>query len=143
MLVHEMAKFGAVGALNYVIDVGLFNLLVLGPLPHEPLAAKAISTAVSVTTSYVMNRRWTFAHRASTGLAREYAMFAVLSVIGVAITLGCLGFSEYVLHEHSLLARNISGNVVGVGLAMIFRFWSFKRWVFRAPEVQEPSAALT
>jgi putative flippase GtrA len=137
VLVHEVAKFGVVGALNYVVDVGIFNALVLGPLDHRPLTAKTISTAVAVTNSYFLNRRWTFSHRVSTGHPREFALFVFLSGVGLAITLGCLGFSEYVLDRNSLLARNISGNVIGIALAMVFRFWAFKRWVFLASESEE------
>jgi putative flippase GtrA len=132
-LAPEATRFGAVGALNYLIDVGLFNALLLGPLTDAPLAAKAIATAVSVTNSYVLNRIWTFRHRVGSTVGRDYARFVVLSLIGVGITLGCLSFSEYVLDAHSLIARNIAGNVVGVGLAMVFRFWSFRRWVFLDP----------
>jgi putative flippase GtrA len=141
VLVHEVAKFGVVGAFNYALDVGLFNALVLGPLSGRPLTAKTISTIVAVTSSYFMNRHWTFKHRAGSGLAREYGIFVVLSAIGLGITLACLGFSEYVLDQHSLLARNIAGNVVGVALAMIFRFWSFKRWVFLAPDARDDDHA--
>jgi putative flippase GtrA len=137
MLLREMAKFGAVGAFNYVLDVGLFNALVLGPLDHRPVTAKTISTVVAVTSSYFMNRHWTFSHRVTTGRPREYAVFVLLSGIGLAFTLGCLGFSEYVLDQNSLLARNIAGNVVGVAVAMVFRFWSFKRWVFLPPVSDE------
>lgn len=137
VLVHEVAKFGVVGAFNYVLDVGLFNVLVLGPLDHRPLTAKTISTVVAVTSSYFMNRHWTFSHRVSSGHPREFAIFVLLSAVGLGITLGCLGFSEYVLDQHSLLARNLAGNVVGVAVAMVFRFWSFKRWVFLAPESDE------
>ena len=137
VLVHELGKFGVVGAFNYVLDVGLFNLLILGPLEGKPLTAKAISTIVSVTTSYFMNRHWTFRHRPGSGVARGYVIFIVLSAVGLAIVLGCLAFSEYVLNQRSLLARNIAGNVVGVALAMVFRFWSFKRWVFLLPPDDE------
>ena len=133
VLVHEMAKFGIVGAFNYVVDVGLFNLLVLGPLTHQPVAAKAISTVVAATSSYFMNRHWTFRHRTSSGTFGEYLVFSVLTAIGLGITVGCLAFSEYFLGAHSLLARNVAGNVVGVALAMVFRFWSYKRWVFLDP----------
>jgi putative flippase GtrA len=133
VLVREMAKFGVVGAFNYVLDIGLFNALVLGPLDHRPLTAKTISTGVAVMSSYFMNRHWTFSHRVTTGHPREFALFVLLSGIGLAITLGCLGFSEYVLDQHSLLARN----VIGVAVAMVFRFWSFKRWVFLPPESDE------
>jgi putative flippase GtrA len=133
-LIHEIAKFGVVGAINYIIDVGLFNALVVGPLDHRPITSKAISTTVAATSSYFMNRHWTWKDRARTGLAREYGLFIVLSAVGLAITLGCLSFGEYALHQHSLLARNIWGNVVGVAFGMVWRFWSFKRWVFLEPE---------
>ncbi|HET6818446.1 MAG TPA: GtrA family protein [Mycobacteriales bacterium] len=127
---HEIAKFGLVGAVNYVLDVSLFNALIVGPLHDRPLTSKAISTVVAATSSYFMNRHWTWRNRARTGLGREYGLFIVLSAVGLAITLGCLGFGEYVLNQHSWLARNVWGNVVGVGLGMVWRFWSFKRWVF-------------
>jgi putative flippase GtrA len=143
VVLHEVAKFGVVGCFNYALDVGIFNALVVGPLEHQPLTAKTISTAVAATSSYFMNRHWTFRHRAYSGLAREYALFAVLTGAGLGINIGCLAFSEYVLDARSLLARNIAGNVVGVALAMIFRFWSYKRWVFVERRDGSPSVAET
>jgi putative flippase GtrA len=133
-LIREVARFGVVGALNYVIDVAVFNALIIGPLSDKPITSKGLSTVVAATSSYFMNRHWTWSHRARTGLAREYSLFIVLSAVGLLITVGALGFGEYVLDQDSLLARNIWGNVVGVGLASVWRFWSFKRWVFLEPE---------
>ena len=138
-IAHELAKFGIVGAFNYVLDVAVFNVLITGPLESRPITAKTISTVLAATSSYFMNRHWTWKHRARSGVGREYGLFIVLSGVGLAITLACLGFGEYVLHQHSWLARNVWGNVVGVGFGMIWRFWSFKRWVF-LPEEPEPSA---
>lgn len=144
-LIHEVAKFGVVGAVNYVVDVGLFNALVVGPLGDKPVTAKALSTLVAASSSYFMNRHWTWRHRARTSLAREYGLFILLSAIALGITLAALGFGEYVLHQHSLLARNIWGNIVGVGAATVWRFWSFKRWVFleAEPQKSEDAAELT
>jgi putative flippase GtrA len=133
-LVRELTRFGLVGLLAYVIDVGVFNALIVGPLSDKPLTSKGVSTLVAATASYFMNRHWTWSHRARTGLAREYSLFILLSAVGLAITVGALGFGEYVLDQDSLLARNVWGNVVGVGLASVWRFWSFKRWVFPEPE---------
>jgi putative flippase GtrA len=140
-LIHEIAKFGIVGAINYTLDVGLFNILVVGALSDRPLTAKGISTVVAATSSYFMNRNWTWRHRARTGVRREYLLFLLLSAIALGITLACLAFGEYVLHQDSLLARNFWGNIVGVGVAMVFRFWSFKRWVFLEPEPDRTSDA--
>jgi putative flippase GtrA len=133
-LLHELAKFGLVGSVNYVLDVAVFNALIVGPLDHRPITAKTISTVLAATSSYFMNRHWTWRDRARSGLGREYGLFILLSAVGLALTLGCLAFGEYVLHQDSWLARNIWGNVVGVGFGMVWRFWSFKRWVFLPAE---------
>jgi hypothetical protein len=49
------------------------------------------------------------------------------------IALACLWFSHYALGLTSVLADNISANVVGLALGTLFRFWSYRRWVF--PEI--------
>lgn len=133
VLVHELAKFGMVGAFNFALDVALFNTLRLTVLEGKPLTAKAISTAVAATSSYFMNRHWTWRHRVRSGLRREYGLFILLSAIGLAITEACLATSHYLLGWDSVLADNISANGVGLVLGMAWRFWSFKRWVFLAP----------
>ena len=52
-LVHELAKFGVVGLVSLVVDVGLFNLLRYaggeGPFYDKPLTAKFISVLVATT----------------------------------------------------------------------------------------------
>ncbi|WP_242605619.1 GtrA family protein [Frankia sp. Cppng1_Ct_nod] len=139
VLAHEMAKFGVVGGLCYLIDVLVFNLChaIVG---MDPLSAKTVSTIVAATCAYIGNRNWSFTHRARTGLRREYTLFAILNAIGLAIALGCLGFASDVLNLHSVLALNLAGNVVGTGLGTIFRFWAYKRWVFLHPD--DPKAAV-
>lgn len=131
-LVHEVAKFGVVGAVAYIVDVGIFNLL--STKGTGPLTAKTVSTIVAATVAYFGNRHWSFTHRARTGLRREYTIFIVLSAIGLGIALACLGFGYYVLGQHSHLAKNFWGNIVGTGLGTIFRFWAYKKFVFLAPD---------
>jgi putative flippase GtrA len=132
---REAAKFGVVGAVGFVVDVGLFNLLRYagdpGLLEHKPLTAKAISVTVATMVTYLGNRHWTWSERARSGVRREVTLFFVLNGIGMAIALGCLAVSHYVLDLRSPLADNISANVVGLVLGMIFRFWSYRTFVFR------------
>lgn len=140
-LVHEIAKFGIVGSISFVIDVGLFNLLLyFGPLQAKPLTAKVVSVAVATTFAYFANRFWTFRHRGRTNMSREYVLFFLLNGVGMLIAVGCLWLSHYVLGLDSALADNISANVVGLGLGTLFRFWSYRRWVF--PEVPRDPADL-
>jgi putative flippase GtrA len=138
-LVHELAKFGVIGAFAYVIDVGTFNALRAGALDDRPLTAKFISTILATTAAYFGNRHWTFRHRERTGLRREYALFFAFNAVGLAIALGCLGFSHYVLGLTSPLADNISANVVGMLIGTAFRFWTYRKFVFTA--VAAPASA--
>lgn len=128
-LIHELAKFGAVGAASMVVDVGGNNLLHVG-LGVGPLTSKTLSVAVATTLAYAGNRYWTFRHRDRTGLAREYFLFWVLNGIGLLISLLCVGFTYYTLKLTGPLAYNISANVVGLILGTAFRYWSYKKWVF-------------
>jgi len=140
-LVRELMKFGVVGGVAYVIDVGTFNALLLGPLSHKPLTAKTIAVVLAVTFAYFGNRHWTFRHRDRSGLMREYALFFSLNGVGLAIALTCLATSHYALGFTSRLADNIAANVVGLALGTAFRFWSYRRWVF--PEIANEELAGT
>jgi hypothetical protein len=133
-LIHEVMKFGAVGLIALVVDIGLFNLLRYaggeGPFYDKPLTAKVISVVVATTVSYIGNRFWTFRDRGRTTFMREYVLFFVLNGIAMCIALACLWFTHYALGLTSPIADNISANVIGLGLGTLFRFWSYRRWVF-------------
>ena len=139
-LIHELAKFGVVGAIAFVVDVGVFNVLRNGALEDKPLTAKVISTVLATTVAFAGNRQWTFKHRERTNVRREYLLFFGLNAVALVIALGCLGISHYLLGFTSPLADNISANVVGMALGTMFRFWSYRRFVFTAP-VPEPEPA--
>jgi putative flippase GtrA len=130
-LTEELAKFGVIGAANTALDIALFNVLLQGPLEGAPMAAKAISIVVAATSSYFMNRHWTWGDRPHTGVRREYVLFLLVSAVGLGLNLAVLGVSHHLLGLTSTLADNVSGNVVGLGLAMAWRFWALRTWVFR------------
>jgi len=136
-LKNEVAKFGAIGLVAYIIDVGIFNLLLHNSLSEKPLTAKTISAIVATTFAYFGNRFWTFSDRARTSYRREYLLFFVLNAVGMGIQLTCLATSHYLLGFTSPLADNVSGNGFGLVLGTLFRFWSYRKWVFLA---QEPTS---
>jgi putative flippase GtrA len=133
---RELAKFGIVGLAALVIDIGLFNLLRFaggeGPMFDRPISSKIISVAVATTFAYFGNRYWTFRQRGRTNMGREYLMFFGLNAVAMVIAIGCLWFSHYFMGWDSALADNISANVVGLGLGTMFRFWSYRKFVFPA-----------
>jgi putative flippase GtrA len=125
---HELAKFGSVGAIAFFITFGIFNLLhVTAGL--DPVSANVIATVVATTFAYFANRYWTFRHRDRTGLGREYLLFFLLNGVGLVITSIFVGFTTYVLGLRGVIPSNAS-LIIGTGVATLFRFWSYKKWVF-------------
>jgi putative flippase GtrA len=61
---------------------------------------------------------------------REGIEFAVVSLIGAGIALGCLWISHYGLGYTSVLDDNLATNVVGLALGTSFRFALYRFWVF-------------
>ncbi len=136
-LLRESLKFATVGSVGFVVDIAVFNALLYsggeGPMHHKPLTAKTISVLVATLVTYTGNRVWTFRHRARTGVAREYTLFFLLNAVGLGIALACLAVSRYVLGLSGPLADNVAANVIGLALGTLFRFWSYRRWVFPEP----------
>jgi putative flippase GtrA len=134
-LAREALKFGVVGAIGFVIDVTVFNVLRFagdpGLLEHKPLTAKGISVAVATVFTYLGNRHWTWSNRARSGARREVTLFFVLNGVAMLIAVGILAVSHYVMELRSPLQDNISANGVGLVAGMIFRFWSYRTFVFR------------
>ncbi|MFC4148362.1 GtrA family protein [Micromonospora mangrovi] len=134
-LVRELSKFATVGGLAFLVDFALFNYLASGR-GMPPVAAKTISTVIAATLAFLGNRFWTWRHRQRSHPAREYALFFFFNGVGLGIAVGCLAVSRYGLGAvwpsvfQTPLADNIASFIVGTGLGTLFRFWSYRRFVF-------------
>ena len=126
---REVGRFALTGVVAYGVDVAVFNLVLLGTA-GGPVTAKLVSSVAAITTAFLGSRWYTWAHRPRRNVGRQYAAFFVLSVIAVGIQLAVIVFANDVLGYTGALADNISGNVVGMGLATVFRFVTFRRYVF-------------
>lgn len=129
-LVQEVAKFGTVGAFGFLINVVVFNLC-LQSFQLASVRSGVIATFVAVCFNYVGHRYWTYQHSDKSRVRREASMFLLFSGIGMVIENGVLALSHYGFGFTSSLADNIAKNVIGLGIASVFRFWSFRTWVFR------------
>ncbi len=131
---REASGFAIVGAFGLAVDVGGYNVLVHlggdGWLAEQPLVAKALSLVAGTTVAYVGNRFWTYRHRPRGAMVQEYTLYMLLSGVALGIALGCLAFSRYVLGHTSPMADNVAANVVGLALGSLFRFLTYRRYVF-------------
>ncbi|TDB75753.1 GtrA family protein [Micromonospora sp. KC723] len=128
--IHEALKFGIVGGVNTVINYAVFNALALTVFVDGQLKATVIATIVATITSYLMNRHWTYRDRPKAAVQREYVLFFLFNGAGLLIELGVLAVAKYGLGVHGLLALNVA-KTCGVLLATLFRFWSYRTFVFQ------------
>jgi putative flippase GtrA len=127
-LIHEGFKFLVIGAIGTVVTFGVANgLQVIGRYK-----AVTIATILATVVTYLGNRFWTFKHRQGQGTTRESIIFFVLNGIGLLIFYGCIGVTDLAGAGTSKLWYN-AALVVGTGLGMLFRFWSYRKWVWLAP----------
>ncbi|WP_326555529.1 GtrA family protein [Micromonospora sp. NBC_01813] len=141
--IREVLKFGTVGGINTVINFAVFNALALTVLADGQLKATVVAAIVATTTSYFMNRHWTYRDRPRSALRREYLLFFLFNITGLLIEVGILALAKYGFGMTGLLALNIV-KVFGLALGTVFRFWAYRTFVFRpapsAPPVDPESA---
>jgi dolichol-phosphate mannosyltransferase len=129
----EVFMFLAVGGVGYVVDVIAFNVFrSVEPFKAlDPAYARTLAVVLAILVNYIGNRAWTWRDVASEDRKRELSLFVLFSLIGFGFSLVTLVISHDVLGYTSRLADNISANVIGLALGAVFRFWTYKRFVFR------------
>ncbi|HEX4402405.1 MAG TPA: GtrA family protein [Galbitalea sp.] len=135
LLPRHFLAFGIVGFGGYLIDVGIFNALRLGLFGEHnvtsgPIVAKIISVAVATLGTWFGNRYFAFRDKRRSNVALELLEFSAVAIAGNGIALLCLYLSHYIFGLTSLLADNISTNVIGLVLATTFRFLLYRLWVY-------------
>ncbi|MGI9111471.1 MAG: GtrA family protein [Gaiellaceae bacterium] len=120
----QLAKFCAVGASGYAVNLAVFTLLVHA-LGFHYLAAATCSFLVAVTNNYAWNRLWTF--RGQRGhVAYQGLRFLVVSTCALVANLLIL---------HALVQLGL-GEVLAQALAIVLvtplnfignKVWSFKK----------------
>jgi putative flippase GtrA len=134
----ELVRFAIVGGATFVVDTGVFLLLKTTVLEPKPVTAKILAVLVATLVGYLANREWSFRARGGLARRREATLYFVVSGIALLVNAAPLGVSRYVLHLAEpyvsglteQVADLVSAQIVGTLLAMGFRWWAFRRWVF-------------
>ncbi|MGH3178399.1 MAG: GtrA family protein, partial [Streptosporangiaceae bacterium] len=93
--------------------------------------SKGLSIIAATVLTYLGSRFWTFRHRVNQALLREGVLFAALNVVGLAIAECVIAFVTYGLDMKGTLVFN-AASLAGTGLGTVFRYFSYKKWVFLA-----------
>lgn len=128
--VTEILRFLCVGGMNWLVDLAVFNIVRASTEGRHVMAAKVAAVAVATLFSWVVNRRWTFSARATDSPSRELGGFVLVNVAGMLPPLACLWVSHHLLGFTSVLADNVSANVVGLVLGTLLRYLGYRAFVF-------------
>ena len=135
---RELVKFALVGGTCFVIDTVLFFGIKTVVLPNNPVTAKIIATLVATIVSYVLNREWSFRTRGGRERHHEAALFFLINGIGIVLNSAPLYVARYLFHLQEPyvsrfteeLSDFLSAQIIGTLIAMAFRWYGYKNWVF-------------
>ncbi len=131
--IHEGAKFLIVGGIGLIVvlvgSYGFHFELGLGKF-----TSVTIATVVATVATFLGNRYWSFRHRQGAGARSETITFFLLNGVGLIIQYACIGLINDMLGLSGRFWYTVA-NLVGVGIGTLFRFWSYRKWIWVPPEV--------
>jgi putative flippase GtrA len=133
----QIAKFGAVGAANFAVDIGILNLLIfISGVATGPTYTvfKIISFVFAVSNSYLWNKIWTFKKTDTKETGKEFGQFIMISVIGLVLNALIASILVIVIGPlGGIKAKtwaSISAAVASI-CVMAWNFIGYKFWVFK------------
>ncbi|MBP0443850.1 GtrA family protein [Roseomonas sp. SSH11] len=130
-LTAEFLRFGVVGAAGFVVDtVVLYAALAAGA---ELYGGRALSYLVAASTTWALNRAWTFSNAArETGhgtIGRQWALFVLVNLVGFAVNYGT--YALLVARLPLAAAHPVLAVAAGALAGMGGNFLLSRRFVFR------------
>ena len=154
----QIFRFGVVGATAFVVDTTIFMIpygfislhgaklsVIVGSwlkdsLPFIQLAAdpqhasipvfKTISAIGGITTSFYLNRRWTFGITDTEARAAQFRRFVAVSVIGILISVGITSYLTPHMPGSDKVAA-LGAIVIATFCAAVWNFTGTRLWAFR------------
>lgn len=143
LAVYQLAKFGLVGGLNFLIDLGVLNLLIFATDISTGFYAnvfKAVSFLVAVTSSFLWNKFWTFRSLSVEHVGKQFLEFFIVSAVGMAVNVGIFALVNDVIGAQAPLVRALTGqagidaktwaSVSAAGAAVVGLGWNFIGYKF-------------
>jgi putative flippase GtrA len=132
-LIHEGAKFLIVGGIGFVVVLAgsyAFHF----ELGLGKFTSVTIATALATVITFLGNRYWSFKDRQGAGASSETVLFFVLNGVGLLIQYASIFLVTDVVGLSGRAWYTIA-NFAGVCIGTLFRFWSYRKWVWVHPDV--------
>ena len=124
----ELVLFSLAGVAGFLVDAGVVWVLTRAGV--GPIMAQAVAFTMAVTVTWLLNRRFTFAHHASPNWLREWLHYVAANSVGALVNNGVyalLVLTMAMFSKEPVLAV-VSGSLAG----LVFNFTASRTLVFRA-----------
>ncbi len=126
-MVAQFIRYAIVGAVNTVLDFGIYAGLTRGFefWKHHYLLANGTSFIIIVTWSFFLNKCWTFRNREARH-ASQYLKFLIITLMGMGIAESVLYLGVEIFSAHDVVAKILATPLVVVWNFFAYRFWAFR-----------------
>ncbi|WP_329453879.1 GtrA family protein [Streptomyces sp. NBC_01497] len=126
---REAARFAVVGGVGVAVNLLVFNLL-RHTTQLPVVRASVIATVVSIAFNYAGFRYFAYRERDRSRAGRQLALFLLFSALGLVIENGILYLAANAFGRDGPWESNVF-KFTGIAVATLFRFLSYRTWVFR------------
>ncbi len=127
-IVIQFIKFGIVGVVGFAVDT-FFLYVGIDELGLGRVAAGFFAFPFAVTVTWIGNRLFTFRDAPHEPMAKQWAKFAAVCVVGIVFNRGA--YTLLVSTIPFVYAYPVIGLLAGTAAGMFFNFFASRRLVFR------------
>lgn len=123
----QFLRFAAVGVTGFVVDAGMLYLMI-AHFELGPYGARLVSWLAAASTTWHLNRQWTFADRASTAPVRQWVRYLAANAWGGGVNY--LVFALVLWSLPSTRYAALAGVAAGSFAGLVFNFLASRHFVF-------------
>lgn len=133
----QFAKYGATGAMNALVDIGIFNLesmvfrVYSGPLV---ILFNVISFSISVTNAYFWSNHWVFKRDGAKPAFGEFLKFLGVTVSGLAVNTALVYILTTTIGSPAGISDQVWENIaklIGIPISVLWNFFGYRIFVFK------------
>jgi putative flippase GtrA len=127
-LLGEFLRFGVVGTVGFVVDAAV--LMAAIALGLGPWLGRVLSYLLGATTTFGLNRAWTWRSTPRDAVGRRWAIFLAVNLVGFACNYGT--YAALITGVPLVAANPVLGVAAGSLAGMLGNFFLSRRFVFGA-----------